>query len=99
MRDDQVMVTRSASIAQHMIGELGQAVFIQARRDAVGVGNPSGYVEARARSWLLSEDGELYAWVLGVDLRLVREWVAAGCPWPKRGPVNNVQGVPATGAE
>ena len=71
--------------ASHMIGELVQAVFIQALRDAAGKFTADADTQAEARAWLLSDDGELYAWVLGVKLRLLRAWVADGCPWPKRG--------------
>jgi hypothetical protein len=83
MRDDQVVDIRSAPNAQHMLGELVMAVFIQALRDAAGKNNAS--IQAEAREWLLSEDGELYAWVVGVDLYRLRSWVAADCLWPRRG--------------
>ena len=69
----------------HMIGALVQAVFIQALRDAAGKFTAGPDEQAEARAWLLSEDGELYAWVLGVDLYRLRVWVADGCPWPQRG--------------
>jgi hypothetical protein len=79
--------------ASHMIGALVQAVFIQALRDAADKFNADAYTQARARAWLLSEDGELYAWALGVDLYKLRAWVADGCPWPQRG-----KGKPKNGA-
>jgi hypothetical protein len=81
------MVIRSTSglAASHMIGALVQAVFIQALRDAAGKFTTGAATQAEACAWLLSEDGELYAWVLGVDLYLLRAWLADGCPWPKRG--------------
>jgi hypothetical protein len=74
-----------APVASHMIGALVQGVFIQALRDAAGKNTADPDDQAEARSWLLSEDGELYAWVLGVDLYRLRVWLADGCPWPKRG--------------
>jgi hypothetical protein len=74
-----------APAAQHMIGALVQGVFIQALRDAAGKCKADADAQVEARSWLLSEDGELYAWALGVDLYLLRAWVGDGCPWPQRG--------------
>ena len=55
-------------VAEHMLGALVSAVFIQALRDAAGVYPGYGADQDAARAWLLSEDGELYAWSLGVEL-------------------------------
>ena len=95
------MVTRSlpVPVASHMIGALVQGVFIQALRDAAGKFSADADAQAEARAWLLSEDGELYAWVLGVELRLLREWVSGGCLWPKRGQAKISKQTLSVGAE
>lgn len=78
---------QSPKLTDQEILVLVQAVFAQAVRDAIKPvvlpGTDPEELKEKARDWLLSDTGEMYADAIDYDPEQVRAWVLSGCPVPE----------------